>query len=121
MTEAGRKYDELERRILMGRVNGTLTGAEENSLIEQMDDVWWDMTEEEVAIANAGAILWNKILDDGPIAPRHAEVMRDVNGKADTRSNRIAVQHFIDRGMMEIDDDLKLAIVRKNDGECGDG
>lgn len=113
MTEAGKKYNELERKLLMGRVNGTTTEAEDDAFTDQTDDVWWKMTEEETAVADAGGIVWNKILNDGPISPRDAEALKDIRGRSNAQNIRLVILSFIDRGMLKIDDDLKLAIVKE--------
>lgn len=47
MTSAASQYEELQKSILRGRALGTLPEEAEDSLLEQMDDLWWEMTEEE--------------------------------------------------------------------------
>lgn len=47
MTQAAHKYGALLRRYVEGLDGGSLTQAQEDSLLEEMDDLWWQMTEEE--------------------------------------------------------------------------
>jgi len=39
-------------RLLNGRVNGTISEAKDDELLEEMDDLWWKLTEEEQVRAN---------------------------------------------------------------------
>lgn len=45
-------YRILELRLLNGRVNGTISEAKDDELLEEMDDLWWKLTEEEQVRAN---------------------------------------------------------------------
>lgn len=46
MSAAGDKYFELEKKLLTIR-------AEEDRILEEMGDLWWEMTEEECELAKA--------------------------------------------------------------------
>jgi hypothetical protein len=60
MTEGATKHLELERRLEEGWRNATLTEVEEDVILEEMGDLWWEMTENEHADANRRAIAWPK-------------------------------------------------------------
>ena len=55
MTEANERYLALEQQLVRGRALGTLSEAEDDHLLEQMDDLWWRMTAEECDAANKRA------------------------------------------------------------------
>jgi hypothetical protein len=55
MTVANNRYLDLERHLVRGRALGTLSEAEDDRLLEQMDDLWWEMTAEECDAANRRA------------------------------------------------------------------
>lgn len=46
-TERTERYDELLKDLLEGRAHGTLSIDEENGLLDEMDGLWVEMTEEE--------------------------------------------------------------------------
>jgi hypothetical protein len=50
VSAAGDKYFELEKKLLVVR-------AEEDKILEEMGDLWWEMTEEECKLANHHAAL----------------------------------------------------------------
>lgn len=47
MTVAYDQYKELTQQLNEGRERGTLGEAQEDALLDQMDDAWWAMTEAE--------------------------------------------------------------------------
>ena len=55
MTAAAQRYATLEQQVLLGRAMGTLPEAEEDRLLEEMDDLWWQMAEAEREEANQRA------------------------------------------------------------------
>jgi len=61
-------YRLLERRLLRGRALGTLSAALEDAILEEMDPLWYAMTDTERAIVDAGAA-------DVPSAPKHLGVV----------------------------------------------
>jgi hypothetical protein len=49
------RYLVLQRRVLRGRALGTLPIELEDALLEEMDPLWYAMTDEERAYIDAGA------------------------------------------------------------------
>ena len=49
MDEALRKYLELERQLLEWRQAHPEDTPEEDELMDKMDDVWWQLSDEEVS------------------------------------------------------------------------
>jgi hypothetical protein len=47
MTQAAHKYGGLLRRYVEGLDGGSLTQEQEESILDEMDGLWWEMTEEE--------------------------------------------------------------------------
>ena len=53
MSEALTEHRSLERKLVHIRwINAGCESAEEDALLEQMDEVWWDLTDEERAAIN---------------------------------------------------------------------
>ena len=44
MSPAAEEYAELELKLLVGRMLGTLAEQREDELLEEMDRVWWQMS-----------------------------------------------------------------------------
>ena len=55
MTPAAHRHMELERQLVVGRALGTLSDAEEDAVLEEMGDLWWQMTDPECDEANRRA------------------------------------------------------------------
>lgn len=55
MNDAAQRYIRLEEQILEGRALGTLDEETEDTLLEEMDDLWLEMTEEDREWANQRA------------------------------------------------------------------
>jgi hypothetical protein len=47
MTDAAHRYNALLERLLQGRDGGSLTQEVEESILDEMDDLWWSMSEED--------------------------------------------------------------------------
>lgn len=47
MTKAAQRHLELENQLLLGRISDILSEADEDALLEEMGDIWWDMTDDE--------------------------------------------------------------------------
>lgn len=58
--EAAKLYESFEKRILEGRAKGTLSEQDEDVLLDEMDDLWLAMTDEEQDEANRRAAEWAK-------------------------------------------------------------
>lgn len=41
------KYLEMDRALLAKRATGTLTEDEEDDILEELDELWWSMTDQE--------------------------------------------------------------------------
>lgn len=54
-TEANKKYIDLEQRVLQCRAEGILSEGVEDLLLDEMDDLWDEMTEEERCATNERA------------------------------------------------------------------
>jgi len=52
MTPAAQRYLQLEQRLVRERALGTLSSLDEDQLLEEMGDLWWEMTEAECDSAN---------------------------------------------------------------------
>jgi hypothetical protein len=55
MTPAASRHLDLERDLEMGRVFGALTEVAEDALLEEMGDLWYEMSEDEQQEANRRA------------------------------------------------------------------
>ena len=66
MSDAAVSYENLEARILRGRALGILPEETEDVILEEMDELWLAMTEEERAAANTRPVEAKKVS-----APEH--------------------------------------------------
>ena len=68
MSGACARYNGLEGRLILGRERGTITEDEEAELLEEMGDLWWELTDKEMELANQRAAKYvekeNKKLDN---------------------------------------------------------
>lgn len=55
MTHAAERHLFLERQLIRGRAIGGLSANDESSLLEEMGDLWWSMTDQECDEANERA------------------------------------------------------------------
>lgn len=55
MNDAAQRYVRLEEQILEARALGTLDGEVEDALLEEMDDLWLEMSQEDHEQANRRA------------------------------------------------------------------
>lgn len=60
----GEKYLELEKRHLEIRIkNGPVDSQEEDDIMDEMDPIWWEMSDEERAEANARTpAYWGELM-----------------------------------------------------------
>jgi hypothetical protein len=61
MNDAAVSYENLEARILRGRALGILPEETEDVILEEMDDLWLAMSEEERAAANTRTAETTKV------------------------------------------------------------
>ena len=47
MTEAAKKYDALNERLMKGRVKGDLTEDQEDDILDELSGLWWELTPKE--------------------------------------------------------------------------
>lgn len=47
MTQTMTRYRALLERLLQGRDGGSLTQQREDAMLDEMDELWWKMTEDE--------------------------------------------------------------------------
>jgi hypothetical protein len=66
MTEANDKYTVLQDKLIAQRESGNtlLTEEEEDKLLDEMDSLWYEMTDEERAFHNKAAFEWTKKRDE---------------------------------------------------------
>jgi len=53
------EYSALTERLLAGRDAGTITEEEDDDITEQLDDLWWALSEEDRQLANKRAGEWH--------------------------------------------------------------
>jgi len=64
VTEAAERYKTIEKRLLEGRDQGTLSEEEDDETCEEMGDLWYQMFREERDEANARAREYHKARGD---------------------------------------------------------
>jgi len=62
--DATSRYQSRELILQRGTVEKTLSEAEIDTLLEEMEDLWWEMTPEDCQIAHDRAEEWLKIRGD---------------------------------------------------------
>lgn len=103
------RYRALRARLRATRDEKGDDSPEEEQILDDMDDLWWEMSEDEKELFHAddpagdrreGAAMSNKPL---PMQP----VTIDKNGRARFRRNKL-VEHLLDNGGLDLN---KLALV----------
>jgi len=86
-TQAEARHRELERRLQEGRRAGALDETQEDAILEEMADLWDQMTCEERTAANARAAAAS-LPDHEQILSPEAEAALEA-GIADVRAGRV--------------------------------